>query len=325
MKTICVIGAGQLGSRHLQALKLVNAKLNIYVIDTNNESLEVAKERYDSIEEGKFINEISFLKSIKDLPTNEVEIAIVATNSNVRRNVVSDLLDVAKVNYFILEKLLFQNKEDYFDIKEKLDKSGTKTFVNCSMRSMSFYNEIKKELKNKKIVYNVSGSQYGLVTNLIHYIDHLAYLSDCSEYIADTRFLDKKLIPSSRSGYSEVDGTYFAHLNNGSIGSFTCHPGGESPMVIQFYNEDLHCISKESEGKVLLSKASNNWQWEEVDFSIPYQSELTKNLVEDIFETGTCQLVGYDESMRLHLTLLDSLKEFLDTNFEEKFEHYPFT
>ncbi len=33
MKQICIVGAGQLGSRHLQALKKLNMDCCIYVVD----------------------------------------------------------------------------------------------------------------------------------------------------------------------------------------------------------------------------------------------------------------------------------------------------
>lgn len=325
MKNIFIIGAGQLGSRHLQALKNVKEPLNINVIDASENSLKVTKERYDSIENQGCLHKINYSKAINDLDVTDIEIAIVATNSNVRRMVIEALLNKANVKYFILEKLLFQKKQDYLDIQRLLKEKGIKTFVNCSMRAMSFYHDIKDQLKSNKIVYTVTGSQYYLVTNLIHYLDHVAYLSNCFEFEADTRGMDKLTIASSRPGYREINGTYIAHFKNGSIGIFTCHNKGDAPITVQFYNQDLHCISKESEGKVWLSKANDDWKWKEIDFSVPYQSQVTTRLVEQILKNGTCPLVEYDETMQMHLTLLDSLSEFLKRETVEKYEIYPFT
>ena len=50
MKKVFIIGAGQLGSRHLQALKYVKEALDISVIDPREESLSTAKERYASLD-----------------------------------------------------------------------------------------------------------------------------------------------------------------------------------------------------------------------------------------------------------------------------------
>jgi hypothetical protein len=325
MKNIIILGAGQLGSRHLQSLKSVQIPLEIRVIDPSINSLNIAQERYDSISSDNCSHIVKYLTDINDLDLSDIDIVIVATNSNVRRKVIENILNKATVNYFILEKLLFQRKEDYFCIQSLLKEKESIAFVNCSMRAMPFYYKIKQSLKNDKIIYSVSGSKYYLITNLIHYLDHIAYLSNCSEFVADTKLLEKRTINSSRDGYREIDGIFVADFMNGSKGLFTCYPNGNAPIIVQFYNENLHCISRESEGKVWLAKADNNWKWEEIEFSIPFQSQVTNKLVEQLLEKGTCPLVGYEESMKMHLILLESLFEHLNTKTEERYDYYPFT
>ena len=49
MKNIVLIGAGKLGSRHLQALAKLSISATIYVIDLNSNAIEVAKERFHEI------------------------------------------------------------------------------------------------------------------------------------------------------------------------------------------------------------------------------------------------------------------------------------
>lgn len=44
MYKIAVIGAGQLGSRHLQGLKLSKLKSDIWVVDNNPNSLQIAQQ-----------------------------------------------------------------------------------------------------------------------------------------------------------------------------------------------------------------------------------------------------------------------------------------
>ncbi|MCV3262394.1 Gfo/Idh/MocA family oxidoreductase [Vibrio harveyi] len=46
---LLIIGAGQLGSRHLQALAQLDDKFSIYVLDPFEQSLEVAKQRYQEV------------------------------------------------------------------------------------------------------------------------------------------------------------------------------------------------------------------------------------------------------------------------------------
>lgn len=49
MYKVAIIGAGQLGSRHLQGLKGAASSLAITVLDSSKESLQVSKERYEAI------------------------------------------------------------------------------------------------------------------------------------------------------------------------------------------------------------------------------------------------------------------------------------
>ncbi len=47
MKRIAVVGSGEIGSRHLQGLAKSKNKLSLYVVDSNNDSLELSKKRYN--------------------------------------------------------------------------------------------------------------------------------------------------------------------------------------------------------------------------------------------------------------------------------------
>lgn len=47
MYKIAVIGAGQVGSRHLQGFKLSKLKLDIWVVDNNSTSFQIVQQRYE--------------------------------------------------------------------------------------------------------------------------------------------------------------------------------------------------------------------------------------------------------------------------------------
>jgi len=325
MKNIFIIGAGQLGSRHLQALKNSNNPLNIFIVDPNLDSLNIARERYESIS-GTDSNIVSYSKSLDDVTcTSKIDIVIIATASNVRAEVTVDLLKKFEVKTIIFEKILFQKRNDYFLISELLKNKNVNAYVNCPMRMMSFYNEIQSSFKGTKFTYIVSGSKYGLVTNLIHYIDHMAFLNDSIEYTADTSHLENVLFESKRKGFYELNGTFNVNFKNGTQGIISCDSKGNLPGVVQAFNENVHFVSRESEGKVLISRVENDWKWEEIEFNIPYQSELTAILAEDILMNDNCLLPSYEESVKLHLPHLDSLLKFINSNSNIKLDHYPFT
>ena len=78
---ILLIGAGNLGSRYLQGLKVVNSKLTIYVFDIFEDSLLKAKNFYDLIPENNFNKEIYF----NTVNLGDCRLVIVYKNGNVKQ------------------------------------------------------------------------------------------------------------------------------------------------------------------------------------------------------------------------------------------------
>ena len=324
MRYICIIGAGNIGSRHLQALKNVKSPLSIYIIDPSVDSLNLAKKRYESFPNSINSNhKLAFYQEIDKLP-KQIDLTIIATSSNVRRAVCQKLLNHSSVKFMILEKLLFQKRADYLFIQKLLKDKKCQAFVNCSMRTMSFYYKLKEQI-HTPINYFVTGSQYGLVTNAIHYIDHMAFLTGVSDFTVDTNSLDTAPIESKRKGFLELNGTLNVTFKDGSFGSFCCFAKGNAPIIVEIASPDFRCISKESEKKASVARADKKWIWEEIDVDIPYQSQMTDKIVNDLFNEGRCQLVNYAESAKIHLTLLESLLKFLNKYSKKSLSAFPFT
>tara|TARA_A100000164_G_C21860493_1_gene749809 strand:- start:80 stop:1057 length:978 start_codon:yes stop_codon:yes gene_type:complete len=325
MKKIFIIGSGELGSRHLQSLKNIKTSLEIYIIDPSNKSLKIAQERYDSvnIEDN---NTLFYKNSIDDIKNfKKIDIAIIATSSNVRYQATLKLLEKFETKTIIFEKILFDKREDYFNMSKVLEAKKIKAYVNCTMRMFPFYKEIKKYFKGDRFKYIVSGSQFGLITNLVHFIDHISYLNGNYEYTCDLNMLDKKLFKSKRKSFYELNGTFQVNFKNGTQGVINCEPVGNAPITIQAFNDKVHFIVRESEGTVLISKFENDWKWEEFKYEFPFQSNLTSILVQDILKTNRCELPPYEFSMHVHLPHLDELLKFINLNSRIKFNYYPFT
>lgn len=324
-KTVFIIGAGQLGSRHLQALKNVPIPIAITVVDPFASSLSTAKERYESVADEKHMNHT--VTYLQELPRDrqKVDLAIIATNSDVRAQVTERLVNLHTVKYLILEKLLFPQKSDYKKIEILLEKNHVKTWVNCSMRTMPFYADMQRKVKRGPIDYIVTGSQYGLVTNAIHYIDHMAFLANCFDFSLDTQFLDPKPITSKRKGFLELNGRLLVHFSDGSIGNFVCYGSGDTPVVVEVRSDNLRVISKESERKAWISEGKNDWKWQEIETNLPFQSQMTTSVVEDILKTGRCALAPFAQSCNIHLALLEPLRKFLNKNTGQQYTYYPFT
>ena len=83
MNKVCLIGAGQLGSRHLQGLSLAQQPLEIMVVDPCLENLSRAKARWIEVQTDGCKHAIQFRTKL--LPTAEpFDITIVATTARNR-------------------------------------------------------------------------------------------------------------------------------------------------------------------------------------------------------------------------------------------------
>lgn len=323
-KNICIIGAGNIGSRHLQALAKVSQPLFVQVIDPSPDSLSLAKTRYEEIKPANPKHKLTFSQSVKDVIAH-IDIAIIATTSNIRSMMTKQLLDKTSVKYIIFEKILFDKFNQYKEMTNLISTKKAKAWVNCSRRTMPFYRGLKEEVKGQKIHYIVSGSQWGLACNAIHLVDHIAYLTNCYDFQVDTTKLTSILIESKRKGFSELTGTLSINFENGSFASFTCYPTSNTPQIMQILSENFRCLTLETENKSYISSHKSKWQWELKTTPMLYQSEMTNHLVSSLLKSGSCELTPYNLSSKLHLQLFEPLLKFVNQHSEKKYENYPFT
>ncbi|MES2590599.1 MAG: Gfo/Idh/MocA family oxidoreductase [Bacteroidota bacterium] len=308
MINIAVIGAGQLGSRHLQALASLKHKVAIQVIDSSIDSLKVAEARFKEVS-SNFTGTISFHTDITSLEKN-IEVAIVATNSKVRKMVVEQLVANSTVKKLILEKFLFVKENDYFTIENLLIKHNIKTWVNCPRRMMTYYQALQKELSGN-IHFIVTGNTWGLGSNGIHLLDLFAFLTKSNTIVLSNDLVDKTVIESKRSGYIEFTGTITGHTDQHSF-HITSFPNSPAPLHIHINTPTVrYSIEEGATAKVWVSKLENKWSWEEQTFNMPFQSQLTNIAVDELIEKGTCSLTAYKESATLHLLFLNNLISFL--------------
>src|SRR3989338_493757 len=135
-KKVIIIGAGNIGSRHLQALRAVKISLEIIVVDPAQNSLNLSKERYQTMPRGKHEHKISFFTEIPD-NLKSVDLGIIATCSDTRAEITRKLLAKTKVRHLVLEKLLFNKKKDYKSIGLLLKKN--KNCLLCNLGRLWTY------------------------------------------------------------------------------------------------------------------------------------------------------------------------------------------
>lgn len=326
MKQILIIGAGQLGSRHLQGVLKSELDFEVTVVDPNSSSLKIAKSRADEISHQKKIN---FSETIEFVP-KKIDIAIVATNANVREKVVTELLQSITVEFLILEKVLFQDLAAYEKIGELINDYKVKTWVNHPRRVFSHYQEIRKHIVDNNLslkTFVASGNDWGLGCNGLHLLDLCSYLSNNSRIeTINTNQLDKNILSSKREGFIEFTGSlsvYFENnvhaeinSNNAESGSITIFIATEKDKWLIRESNKIAVIHLDEKQEIPIKIAEYNPQ---------FQSNLSTFLVQDLLTLKSCTLPTYKEACELHKPFIQALLQFQNEVENNSIEHLKIT
>lgn len=322
MYNIAIIGSGQLGSRHLQGIKISDLSLNIEVVDSNIDALKIAEDRYNQIEGNQYIKKVSFLSSIEEL-SDRLDLVIIATSSAPRFLITKQLIEKKQVSNLIFEKVLFQNEESFYAIEKLLKKNNINAWVNCPRRVFDYYNFLKQELNDAdKLIFTVSGGEWGLGCNSIHFIDIFSYLSKQTSYTLLTNGLNKKVYPSKRSGYIEFCGILSGITERGDIINLISQENSSVTPLISIVSQNKKFVIDETNGNMTFFKDNN---WETSKINVPYQSQLTGNFIEDILLNKNSGITKYEESMNLHLPFITSLLDYYNSLTGENSKNCPIT
>lgn len=303
-KKILIVGAGQLGSRHLQGVLKVMIPIEVYVVDPSNESLIVAKERANEIDHTHNVN---YQTNWNNLPSN-FDVAVVATNSNIREKIIFQLLENHKIKFLILEKVLFPEISSYGRIDEVLPKHNIQTWVNHPRRMFESYKELKKELSNTPKVFQVTGGNWGLGCNGLHFIDLFSFLASSKIRSIDTEWVDNMIQESKRSGYIEFTGTIKGVFEDNSIFQISSLKGEPSAATITIFdNENRYLIQEAGISGIYKFFRENNFECDSNKFEVEYQSNLSTKLVDGLLEKGTCDLPSFADACNSHIPFIEHL------------------
>lgn len=310
---VLLVGAGQLGSRHLQALALCTSNIDISVVDPSPHSLAVAKERYEQVTPSASVGDVKYYSSLTQVE-GAIDFCVLASSAQNRLAILRELLEHTHVRNILFEKVLFQSGEQLDEAGQLLSAHHVKAWVNCPRRMFSIYQTLKEQLKGQRTMsLSVQGSNWGLACNGIHMIDLWSYLCGHREYVLDTSQLLTRILESKREGYKEVVGTLSGHHDNSRF-SLSCIDDEKTPSVsISLETETFEVEIDESQGLCKIQNLESG-DTESLDFQMLFQSNLTNLVADSILRSGDCPLTPFDESADLHRPFLTSLHRFINEN-----------
>lgn len=308
---LLIIGAGQIGSRHLQSLAKLQQSAEIYVIDPSSNALKLAKERYNDIKNNALTltDHTSFFSTDYENIPAEIDIAIIATTSNYRMGAIKNLLKNSHPKNIILEKIVFQDPREFSIAQNMFETARCSVWVNCPRRFWGGYKQIKEEFAASPAKQNlmlITGSKWGLCCNSIHFLDLYSFITGNSDLKLYSDRLDEKILPSQRDGFIELSGILHGHDSMGGQILIKDYEQGNMPLIAYFENENIRVYVDENKGIIRLSKSVTNWSWEKIPLQPLLQSELTHVYVNQILERGSCTLPTFKDSWKIHPPLLEA-------------------
>ncbi len=311
MLNILIAGCGNIGSRHLQSLKLTTTDLRIFVYDPFNPSLEKAKGIWESTSGTK--HEIHFITSLETLP-NTIFTCIIATNSANRLEIFKLIAENFTVKHFVLEKFLFPIKEEYDIAQTVIDQIDSTILVNCPRRLFTAYQFLKSEIKGSIKSVEIKGNNWGLCSNAIHFIDLLNYLSNELPTKGAFNTSMTKIIPSKRDGYLETLGQFTCDFPSFKA-QISCNDGDFSGIEINIISEDSPFKITEINSIISIFKSDEKLH----ESKMKFQSELTATYIENLNTNKQTGLTQFVDSCPMHLLFLNAVQDLV-TNLNYKNE-----
>lgn len=315
VSNILICGFGNIGQRHFESIyKIRNLPINIYILDKD-------KNKFNKYFETKKLSN----NKIKILEVNtkqkKFDIAIISTTANRRYELIKNLKKKYDIKNWIIEKILEQSATRVKKISYIL-KDNNQTFVNIPRREMPRFLKLKRNIKTKKNVYfDISGGNWGMAGNLIHFIDLVMWLTNSK--IKKIEKCSKLIWKKSRRrpGFNEVNGKIKVSFTSGNTLKIASNDTFD-PLKIEILENGNHWLLKEvkliKKGKELYFEhcLPNIYKNKKLIFSnkIILQSNLTKKIVRSILSNGTINLPKLKDHIDTHILMLN----FFSKNLKNK-------
>lgn len=319
---LLLIGSGELGSRFLQASINTNLLNEITVIEPNEKSVILTKNRISDLEEKK-IN-IIWLTNISELKDDIFNICIIATQAENRIDIFKDIFKL-KIKNILTEKIVTQTEEDFLFILNESKKLDIKIWVNCKTRCYPQWQYIKSKLNKNKFSYHSIGGNHGLCTNGIHTIDLFVYLSE-SKYLIDNHSkFDKEIYLTKRNKY-DFSGEINIIDNNNSKCIIDYSYSNNATILDTIISSEYRWVIDHSTKQFYEGSINNNWKLVEKDFNDDLSvSFMSISFIEEILHRNNCSLPTLEETYLSHNFLFTHTLPFFNEFLNKTDNICPFT
>jgi hypothetical protein len=299
VKTVSLIGCGNIGSRHLQAIAKLDESLEIHIVEPKREARQLAKNRLDEVLKDLTKHRFYWHNDIIELK-NSSDVTIVATSASNRISIISQLLELGHLK-FLVEKMVCQSTEEYKILIEKMNSFGAIGWVNVPRRYFSSYRNIKRIFSNNLPIHIfVTGGNFGLGSNALHFIDLFSWFVNDYQIKLNGDFLAGDIFPNKRgSEFVEFGGMIRGVSCNSTI-VINALSFEKTPLTVSILNNEYNFIISETTNHIFDVYNPKN---STLDFQVDYVSNTTGQIIKEILEAGSCELPTIKELEIAHTEL----------------------
>jgi len=301
---ILLIGCGNIGYRHLEGLLNTDLSLNITVIEISQLTI---KEQIKKIKQKKFKNKKIIFSNNFSIRRLKFDFVICATTAYKRFDLIKKLVNRYSFSKILIEKLAFQNVNDFEDALQLFKKNEIQCWVNCPRREFKLSKKIKRQNKNiNRLSINASGDKWNMASNAVHIFDLFYFLVNTPVNFTQKK-INLKKIPSKHHNFFELTGKLKIYNKKYSISmsdqrknrGFTIKV--KTPKIKYYIDENKKFVKISTNNKIFFEK-----------ITIPLQSQLTKNLIKRIVYNKKISLPTLSEAYLSHKLVYFLFKNFLN-------------
>ena len=308
-KRALLVGCGELGSRHLQALASVASVREIEVVEPRPEGQALGQRRLKEAIDPAQSTKVRWLSSLEEASRGG-DVCILATQADIRGLLLHEIAETKDYSSFLLEKMVTPSVPEYEELMQFSKNLGLSVWVNCKSRAQYSHKRAKKHLGLSGNIYlNAFGGNHGLVTNGVHIADLFCFYDGSDRIFLDESAVDPVLHSSKRgANLFDLSGCLTGHSESGSRLKMTLSSNHTGPMFFSVASQDYRASINDETKCLYESNSANGWEWNRIPYDENiFVSYITRIFVSEILSTGKCELPTLEECYPAHKFVLGEL------------------
>lgn len=308
-RRVLIVGSGQLGTRHLQAVASLSEVGDIVVVDPSPASLELGRERLLETPDANPEIQYTWLTSLADAPAGDL--AIIATRAAERPKIVE--ATVARgYRDFLVEKIVAQSVGEYQELLSFAGREGLRVWVNCKTRAYSPHRYIKSLIDSSApLVLTDIGGNHGLANNGVHSADLFVFYDEATEIHLNGQAVEDTCEVTKRgAGIRDLAGTLMGISDKGSEFVLSFVGNHNSPDTVTITAPGQRFVVDHFAKQAWECREVDGWVWREIPIPADENwsvSHMTKAFASDIMAKGDCELPTLADCYPAHEFILSSL------------------